>query len=781
MISGAKVIDYLLKYVVKSEPVHDFNVQNLLLRGRSVGLWEAGLLLTAKSLTRASFQSLPLDLRPPGERSRKLKPLRILKQLQPTSEAIYEPDAFEKYFDRPTDLESLTIIDYFTEYTVTNSKVTAKGATGLHDLAGRTVRKLSPTQRDKRIVRVPFTTPADGELFYFQLLVTRVPARGWISYHRLRATLATATDDASRPDRLPEGVTYRDVANSYGLHETNAFWWHDEQPPPGDAPTATAAAATATAAAAAAAPATTTTHAVDLTPPRADTACDVQGPVRAVADNASFQQLTADQYWAASLLQDTTNQCVFIHGIPGSGKSYVLASYALWAEQQGRRILRLAPTGIAAYNTHGATIHSALRLRTIELVDASEITSFITTPANAEAAERLRNADDIILDEAAMTAAQLLETIDAVCQQLCDNKLPFGGKRILAAGDLFQLPPVPHIDIVVSEEAIADNPTADGLMISARTTERMPEYIFLSPLWQHFKAVELLQSHRQRTDPDFAAALNELRTFGPKPLLTKLLQERAVVPQPADAITLCAKRYEVHHINMTRIAANSRAGRDYIATDWYPPQGTAQAETIHLDPDAAAQQEAREIGQRDAPLLHTFLPLRERAPVIYLMNLNVEDGVTNGTFATVQQCTDTAVALTITNRSGAHELILRPVSLWFRALSPGAATSCRRTQLPLSLAYAATVHKMQGTTLPQAVVKLTEMWDSAQLYTALSRVPSRSNLYISGTLREHFNFDPSAHVLRAAAALHERLLQRVQPAVHTVADVLAAAHVSQKS
>lgn len=135
----------------------------------------------------------------------------------------------------------------------------------------------------------------------------------------------------------------------------------------------------------------------------------------------------------AYLLIKDTNVSFFLTGKAGTGKTTFLKKIQ---NEINKNFIVLAPTGIAAINAGGETIHSFFGIP-FGVVTFKE-------PCKVKAAriELLRNVDTIIIDEVSMCRADLIDAIDRVMKHICHSGLPFGGKQVVFVGDIYQLPPV---------------------------------------------------------------------------------------------------------------------------------------------------------------------------------------------------------------------------------------------------------------------------------------------------------------------------------------------------
>ena len=166
--------------------------------------------------------------------------------------------------------------------------------------------------------------------------------------------------------------------------------------------------------------------------------------MRALPSSSTRKQLAIEdveltpEFTRAFELMDQTGRCAFITGKAGTGKSTLLRYFR--AKTQ-KNVAVLAPTGVAAINVEGQTIHSFLRLppRFIQREDVRRLSR------NRRVIERL---DTLVIDEASMVRADLMDAVDWALRLNRDKpKIPFGGVQVILFGDLFQLPPVVDRDM----------------------------------------------------------------------------------------------------------------------------------------------------------------------------------------------------------------------------------------------------------------------------------------------------------------------------------------------
>ncbi|MBO7130922.1 MAG: AAA family ATPase, partial [Fibrobacterales bacterium] len=183
---------------------------------------------------------------------------------------------------------------------------------------------------------------------------------------------------------------------------------------------------------------------------------------------------------------------VFLTGEAGTGKSTVLREFR---EQCDRPCVVLAPTGVAAINAGGATIHSFFQFKPGLLSD--DAVEEISSPKKRAV---VRAAQIVVIDEISMVRSDLFAAVDARLRELAVGakaRRPFGGKQIILVGDFFQLPPV----VKTETEAEWLERTFGGV------------YAFRTALWKRagFRCVFLKTVHRQMGDARFLAVLNAIR------------------------------------------------------------------------------------------------------------------------------------------------------------------------------------------------------------------------------------------------------------------------------
>ena len=422
--------------------------------------------------------------------------------------------------------------------------------------------------------------------------------------------------------------------------------------------------------------------------------------------NESAIKLTEEQEYAVSVMMSGRN--VFLTGEAGTGKSTVLQEFRRRCD---RPCVVLAPTGIAAINAGGTTIHSFFQLRP-GLLTPDTIEPF----TSGSRAQVIREARTIVIDEVSMVRSDLLSAIDIRLRALTGGpkrQMPFGGKQIVLVGDFFQLPPVvkPGIESDYLNQRLGGS------------------FAFQTDLWAaaQFSCVFLRQVHRQGGDARFMAVLNDLRNGkfaeAAEVLNGLCLRERQRKVPP---VCLCTTNREAREVNVRASVCGNGASRTFNAVvKGQFPEGNYPTELS--------------------------LEVRVGNRVMLLCNCRKKDGefdYVNGDLGVVTRFVgegdDAAVVLRLD--SGREVTVESNEWKSFSYVSAEDPVSHKRvvrqhevgsfTQMPLRLAYAVTIHKSQGLSLDSVDLNLgCGCFSHGQLYTALSRCRSLAGLRIDRAVR----------------------------------------------
>ncbi len=386
---------------------------------------------------------------------------------------------------------------------------------------------------------------------------------------------------------------------------------------------------------------------------------------------------------------ETTREHIFVTGRAGTGKSTLL-NHLSW--NTSKQIVICAPTGVAALNVGGQTIHSLFRLPIGVIADRK-------IEQNADVRKLLNTIETLVIDEVSMVNADLLDAIDRSLRQARQRPLEaFGGVQVVLFGDPHQLAPVPG--------------DADERAYFADQYRSM--WFFDAKVWDEadLRIFELNTIHRQHEE-EFKAMLNAVRHGSVTAEIAGRLNETGARPAPASgAITLATRNDTVNAINAKALAG--LPGRVL----------TAKAEITG------------EFGGRAFPA-DDALQLKVGARVMFLRN-DADQRWVNGSVGTV-----TAISSTVFVEVDGEEHQVQP-AIWekFKYSYSAATKELKRDivaefqQFPLRLAWAVTIHKSQGKTYDRAIVDLGQRsFAPGQTYVALSRITALEGLFLTRPLR----------------------------------------------
>ena len=412
-------------------------------------------------------------------------------------------------------------------------------------------------------------------------------------------------------------------------------------------------------------------------------------------DNAEFQNV-----W--NLIQHT-HQSVFLTGKAGTGKSTFLKY--ICATTRKKHVV-LAPTGIAAVNVGGQTLHSFFKIPFRPLLaddpDFSPHQIRKTLRYTKEKVKLIRELDLIIIDEISMVRADIIDFVDKVLRNYSGNmREPFGGKQLLFVGDIFQLEPVVTRDM----RQILQRDYRQFFFFNARVFNDLG----LIP-------IELRKIYRQ-TNSDFVALLDRVRInrAGRDDLMRLNSRYNPQYHDEGFSITLATRRDTVNSINDEHMAA--------LKTPEYIYEGEIEGNFPENDLPTALQ-----------------LVLKEGAQVIFIRN-DKEGRWVNGTIGRVQRLSNLYVYIELEDgvvyqvEEETWENIQYSYDEKKQAVVENILGSFR--QFPIKPAWALTVHKSQGLTFNNVVIDFAGgAFTSGQTYVALSRCTSLEGITLLKPLCE---------------------------------------------
>lgn len=413
-----------------------------------------------------------------------------------------------------------------------------------------------------------------------------------------------------------------------------------------------------------------------------------------------------EEFKQAFDLLENTGENVFITGKAGTGKSTLLNYFR---SRTRKNIAVLAPTGVAAVNIQGETIHSFFRFR-------PDVTLNKIKKSKTRSSRLYRALDMIVIDEISMVRSDLLDCVDKFLRLHGPTELlPFGGIQMVFIGDLYQLPPVIHS----RERTSFDSLYASGYFFEASLFTR-------EKLKMEF--IELQKVYRQK-DESFLRILNAIRnnTVVDKELalLNQRVRDKANIDTD-EYIYLTTTNKTAAQINDARLNSLTTEPRVYHAR----VEGEFRDEALPVDKQ---------------------LTLKEGARVMLLNNDSLGRWI-NGTIGTVlamEQGDKIEDVVFVELDSGkieevtpyTWELFHYDLNQQTQQLESKTVGTC--TQYPLKLAWAITIHKSQGKTFDKVIIDISGgVFACGQIYVALSRCRTLAGILLTRQIgKQHIFMD----------------------------------------
>ncbi|MCL5430107.1 MAG: AAA family ATPase [Candidatus Marsarchaeota archaeon] len=407
-----------------------------------------------------------------------------------------------------------------------------------------------------------------------------------------------------------------------------------------------------------------------------------------------------DEFRKAISIMENSKRDIFITGRAGTGKTTLLKEFK---SISSNNVAVLAPTGVAALNVNGQTIHSFCRFKpdiTLEKVEKLSGVSYAT-------ANMYRSLQTIIIDEISMVRADLLDCLDKFMRlNGPDRNAPFGGVQVILVGDLYQLPPV----VTQEESGIFEGPYKSP-------------YFFDSNVFRELKLefIELKECYRQKNDHEFIALLNAIRdgTASEKDLERINGQVDPFHAALAENmyVTLTTTNSLADSINKRHLDMISKVPHSYKAV---------------ID---------GKFGKRMYPA-DEVLTVKEGAQVMMLNN-DPKKRWLNGSLAKIVSVLGNKLIVELDDGTCAEVL---PYTWKTSKLSYDKANrkivsddTGSFTQYPLMLAWAVTIHKSQGKTFDRVIIDVGDgTFAHGQLYVALSRCRALEGIVLKQRLKKSY-------------------------------------------
>ena len=396
-----------------------------------------------------------------------------------------------------------------------------------------------------------------------------------------------------------------------------------------------------------------------------------------------------------------TGRSIFLTGKAGTGKTTFLKTVV---DQSSKRNVVVAPTGVAAINAGGMTIHSFFQLPFSPFVPGAKIESKFDF--GKEKRKLIASLDLLIIDEISMVRSDLLDAIDSILRRFGDRYKPFGGVQLLMIGDLQQLTPVVTPDDERMLKPYYDTPYFFG-------SKALSEIDYVT--------IQLEKVYRQQDDT-FLSLLNHIREGQPTASDLTLLNSRykpVFLPKPEEGyIRLTTHNQMANNYNETELQKLSGRAVNYQAMieGTFPEYSYPTAET---------------------------LTLKVGAQVMFVKNdPSNEHRYYNGRIGHVTLAEPTRLLVYCPGDADAIEVV--PLEWENARYTLNDETREIETevlgkfsQLPLRLAWAITIHKSQGLTFEHAIIDASLSFAPGQVYVALSRCKTLEGMVLASQIPPH--------------------------------------------
>lgn len=418
--------------------------------------------------------------------------------------------------------------------------------------------------------------------------------------------------------------------------------------------------------------------------------------------NAQFEQVLS--------FVNQTDQLIFLTGKAGTGKTTLLKYIR---ENTYKQMAIVAPTGVAAINAGGSTIHSFFQFPFTPFLPSLKEDGRIDTlknnlPVLKYNSQRLaifRNLELLVIDEISMVRADLLDQIDTTLRQTRKKwHLPFGGVQVLLIGDMYQLPPVvQHDEWALLNEVYKSPYFFDSIVVQ----NNPPVYIELEKIYRQNEETFIGLLNKVRNNSLDLQSLDDLNSHYKACISEKDYNEN---------VTLTTHNRKADEINTRNL--NALPGKAY--------KFKSKQEGIFSDKNFPADEE---------------LILKKGTRVMFLKN-NQEKNYYNGKIGVVSfidqdkikvKCDEDKYEIEVGRETWTN--VSYKVDKSTKHIDEEVLGTF--VQYPLRLAWAITIHKSQGLTFDKLIIDAAESFSAGQVYVALSRCRSLSGLTLSSKIARH--------------------------------------------
>jgi hypothetical protein len=692
------------------------------LRFRECGLYEASDLLLGDHLTEKSATVKWVDISMPHKRSRRLKDHKVLQEMakhNPNSQTVFEDNVVDTFYpQRPSALDNVCLYDFVANYKLQ----------GVDSQGQRVYRKLSKPRLPNHKIFDP-GNENQREDYYYSLVLLFSPFKDESSlvlsnetaeqaYHRLLNSRSSSYH-AKLKSILAAASNVKNINDA-----RQANMEEEKKPEEDNEPQLLGEARTAM------------TEALDMNASSSDQltleerVSMLNQDQRRVFDNVKAHLLHQKSHEANECSCDLKPLRMFVSGVGGTGKSFLIEAiralvYGMWSSDSLLCAIA-APTGLAAFNVGGITMH---RLFQLPVEHTAKAAGYWSLPKQSQKVMRATLCDVklFIVDEVSMVSSLNLAYMHMRLEELFGGSEWFGSRDIMFVGDLLQLQPV-------RGNPVFEKVSTKSLLSKLRCAAAIN-------IWNDCVVYdELTINERQKNDPQFSSMLHSVRRGCPIEETVGILKKRVIQVSVSDKFTefqlsgrapvcLFPKRKACYQFNTEMLQKLGPQICELFCSD-------------EIDEAAGTRKMTKKVIEHldkmndDCNMtagLEAKLSLAVGARVMLRRNIDTKAGLVNGAIGTVLAISANYVTIQFDHLSTPYKV--EKVKSRFIVMKN---FYVYRKQFPLILAYAVTIHKCQGLSLDCAIVDLsTEVFSEGMAYVALSRVRSLDGLFLAA-------FDPQS-------------------------------------